>query len=94
LVDLSKTKINDAGLQKIRFLTAARSLNLGECFAVGDLGLAAVADLKELRTLRLFGCHKITDDGFEHLRELTKLTDLHIGYTGVGTTTGSGLSHL
>ena len=90
-INMANTKIDDAGLQQIKWLTSVKSINLHECNEVGDAGLAAIGQMENLEVIQLWECHQISDNGFRYLGGMKKLRSLWFSYTGTERITGSGL---
>ena len=88
-LELSETRVTDAGLAHLRGLTGLSELRL-EDTPVTDAGLAHLRGLTGLTELWLDHT-PVTDAGLEHLKGLTNLTYLHLSHTQI---TGSGLVHL
>ena len=88
-VNLSSTKVTDAGLQHLKGLTKLQSLNLSRN-EVSDAGLEHLKGLTSLQMLYLGGT-KVTDAGLVHLKGLTSLQTLSLSHTKV---TDAGLVHL
>ena len=89
LLNLSETRIGDAGIAHLADLESLRFLLLGET-QVSDQGLASLASHYELQTLRLDST-AITDRGLVHLKQLQELRSLSLNHTAV---TSAGLVHL
>jgi internalin A len=64
-LDLSRTRVTDAGVRHIAHLPL-RSLNLLCCYDVTDQALAMLAPLP-LEELNLVSCRRVTDAGVAHL---------------------------
>jgi Leucine-rich repeat (LRR) protein len=75
-LDLSRTPVTDAGLEKLRGLQELTTLRLNSTKVTG-VGLLELKDLKKLTTLEL-GDTEVTDAGLRALKELKQLTDLQI----------------
>jgi hypothetical protein len=88
-LDLSGTRITDAGLAHLRPLEELATLRLADT-PVGAGGLAPLQDLKKLEDLDLAGT-RVADGGLPHLAGLPKLKVLKLGRTKV---TDAGLVHL
>ena len=88
-VILVKSKITDAGLVHLKYLTKLQNLYLGGS-SVTDAGLVHLKGLTKLQELTL-GETKITDAGLVHLKRLTKLKLLDLAFTKVSD---AGLVHL
>jgi hypothetical protein len=70
-VDLSNTKVTDAGLVHLRGLNNLRHLNLSNT-KVSDAGLDHLRDMTSITSLFLWNT-SVTDAGLVHLQGLTKL---------------------
>ena len=88
-VNLSNTKVTDAGLKELAALKQLTTLNLGVT-QVTDAGLKELAPLKQLTTLYLHDTD-VTDAGLKELTALKNLTTLHLGKTAV---TDAGVKEL
>jgi hypothetical protein len=88
-VDLSNTKVTDAGLKHIKELNQLIVLSLGNT-QVTDAGLKELKGLKQLLLLDLEET-KITDTGLKELKELKTLTWLNLHGTKV---TDAGIKEL
>jgi internalin A len=88
-VNLSYTKVTDAGLKELAALQNLNTLNLRGT-QVTDAGLKELAPLKTLTTLRL-GKTDVTDAGLKELAALKNLTTLGLSETKV---TDVGLKEL
>jgi len=71
-LDLSHSKVTDAGLEHLKGLTRLQTLALSECMKVTDAGLERLKGLTQLQTLVLTRT-QVTDAGLEHLKGLTQL---------------------
>jgi mono/diheme cytochrome c family protein len=80
-LDLSRTRITDAGLKALEKMPNLQHLDLRGT-AVGDAGLHALAPLQDLRTLGLYGT-AVTDAGLPALQRLSGLKRLYVGGTKV-----------
>ena len=80
-LDLSRTRITDAGLKALEKMPNLQHLDLRGT-AVGDAGLDALAPLHNLRTLGLYGT-AVTDAGLPALHRLSGLRRLYVGGTQV-----------
>ncbi len=80
-LDLSQSKVTDAGLTHVARLAELEVLYLGET-RIGDAGLERLAALENLRGLYLQGA-PVTSDGMRHLAGFTKLEWLNVSYTQV-----------
>jgi hypothetical protein len=88
-VDLSRSKVTDAGLECLRDLPEVRALHLdGTC--ITDAGLEQVRALTQLDSLELNDV-PVTDSGLENLEYLSQLRWLKLNNTRV---TDLGLKHL
>jgi hypothetical protein len=88
-LDLSDTKITEAGLKHISGLTKLERLDLPH-IPLGDAGLAHLQGLSQLQALDLRGA-RVTDSGLRHLRGLLQLQTLDLSDTQI---TDDGLVHL
>ncbi len=88
-LDLSYTKITDAGLDHLKGLTSLERLYLRDT-KVTDAGLERLQGLSRLSGLRLGGT-QVTDAGLGHIEKLNKLEELGLNRTQV---TDAGLVHL
>ena len=79
-LNLSGTRITDAGLANLRTLTRLTDLELPKSKDITDAGLGNLAALTELRTLILddSGVH---GEGLKHLQRMTKLSRLSLRNT-------------
>lgn len=75
-LDLSKTKIKNAGLAPVAKLKNLRRLLLSRT-TVGDDALIHVSGLMELEILNLYGTN-VGNDGLEHLKGLSRLKKLYL----------------
>ena len=75
-LDLSGTKVTDAGLKPLADLGKLVRLDLHNS-AVGDAGLAHLKGLANLGYLNLYGT-QVTDAGLAHLTSLKKLGGLYL----------------
>ena len=80
-LDLSRTRVTDAGLKALEKMPNLQHLDLRDT-AVGDAGLDALAPLHDLRTLGLYGT-AVTDAGLPALQRLAGLRRLYVGGTKV-----------
>ncbi len=80
-LDLSRTRVGDAGCKEIGQMVRLVSLDLRQT-AVGNQGVAALATCKELRSLNLFGT-KVGDYGLAALATLKNLEQLYVWQTDV-----------
>ena len=81
-LDLSRTKITDAGLEHLKPLNEVIELRLRYAESVTDNGVAHIKGWKHLERLDLRGT-KITSRVFESLAGLTTLRSLDIAFTRV-----------
>ena len=88
-LDLSNTRITDAGLKQLEVLPRLCSLGLRDT-PVSDDGLKQLKRLKQLRGLDLSNT-RITDAGLKQLEVLRGLVSLNLRHTPV---TDAGLVHL
>jgi serine/threonine protein kinase len=88
-VDLSHTKVLDAGLKGIKELKNLRWLNL-QSTKVTDAGLKEIKELKNLQELDLLHT-EVTDAGLKELKELKSLQTLNLGLNRI---TDAGLKQL
>jgi len=75
-LDLSKTKIKDAGLAPVAKFKNLRRLLLSRT-TVGDDALVHVSGLVKLEILNLYGTN-VSNDGLEHLKDLSQLKKLYL----------------
>jgi uncharacterized membrane protein len=80
-LDLSGTKVDDAGLRGLESASQLRMLRLSET-GVTDAGLDIVAKMNTLESLNLYGT-AITDAGLDKLGSLGKLKHLYLWQTKV-----------
>jgi hypothetical protein len=88
-VDLTQTKVTDAGLVYVEALTRLQSLDVSWA-EVTDAGLVHLRELNKLQLLDLFGT-KVTDAGIRQLKGFAKLQSLGLCATEV---TDAGLEQL
>jgi Leucine-rich repeat (LRR) protein len=88
-VNLSRSKVTDAGLAHLQGLTSLQGLVLDKT-QVTDAGLAHLQGLTSLRGLYLENT-QVTDAGLAHLQGLTSLQELYLNNTQV---TDAGLAEL
>lgn len=88
-IDLSGSKITDAGLEKIAGLSNVSKLNVAETGITGA-GVAHIAGWTSLESLDLMDT-KVDDDALVHLSKLTNLNSLSLSGCPL---TGTGLGHL
>ena len=81
-LDLSYTKITDAGLVHLKGLPNLEELDLVGCYKITDAGLVHLKGLTKLEYLNL-SYTNITDAGLEHLKGLTKLERLGLRETNI-----------
>jgi Leucine-rich repeat (LRR) protein len=89
-LNLSRSKITDAGLRQLKGLTALESLDLMSCRNITDAGMVHLKGMTHLHALNLSGT-QITDAGLVHLKGMTKLQTLALYHTEI---TDAGLLHL
>lgn len=82
LLDLSRTRVTDRGLETLGRIRALCWLYLGHLNLTDD-GIAQLAELTELQALHLAHT-KVTGTGFRHLRKLQKLAWLDLSGAPVG----------
>ena len=80
-LDLSGTRLDDAGASRLAALKRLRCLNLGHT-RVTDAGLVHLAGLDQLEKLYPDGC-RVTGRGLENLMGLTRLHTLDLSGTDV-----------
>ncbi len=80
-VDLTATKVTDAGLVHLKGFTDLQPLHLSYT-TVTDAGLVHLKGLTNLQTLRLYNT-EVSDAGLVHLKGLTKLQTLDLRETKV-----------
>jgi Zn-dependent protease len=88
-LDVSRTRITDAGLHHLSVLTGLRRLSL-EDTRIGDAGLRHLAGLVRLEELSLAGT-RVTDAGLGHLEGMQSLESLSLSRTAV---TDAGIASL
>ena len=88
-LDLSNTKVTDAGLKRLASLTELTQLELRKT-KITDTGLEHLRRLPRLQWLQLQGT-RITDVGLEQLTQLSTLLGLYLDGTAI---TDAGLKHL
>jgi internalin A len=88
-VNLSQTKVTDAGLKELREFKSLRTLDLAYT-QVTDAGLKELKELKSLQSLSLENT-QVTDAGLKELKELKNLQLLDIQRTQI---TDTGLKEL
>jgi uncharacterized protein YjbI with pentapeptide repeats len=88
-LDLSYTKVTDAGLDHLKGMVNLEKLYLRD-IQVTDAGLERLQGLPNLSALRLGGT-QVTDAGLQHLKGLEKLEELDLNRTRVSD---AGLRHL
>ena len=89
VVELSETRVSDAGLAQLEGLTALEALHLYET-PVSDAGLSQLTGLTALEELSLDGT-QVSDAGLANLKGLRALAALSLSDTQVSD---AGLSHL
>jgi Leucine-rich repeat (LRR) protein len=89
-LDLSHTRITDAGIELLKDLPAVRELSLYYAEYVNGDGLAHLRGWKQLEVLNLRGT-RVTSKVFEHLARLTALRSLDIAFTEIDD---EGFQHL
>lgn len=90
LLDLTESKITDAGLEFIPTIPRLERLYLTSVIRVTDTGLKFVAKSQSLKELCLLDT-SVSDEGLRHLKELKSLEKLRIGSWYMS---GAGLAHL
>jgi hypothetical protein len=88
-IDLSWTKITDAGLARLKEHKGLQSIYL-DGTKITDAGLAQLKELKDLQTLYLNGT-RVTDAGLVNLEQFKGLQVLYLGGLQI---TDAGLAHL
>jgi hypothetical protein len=88
-LDLHRTKVTDADLERLQVLTRLRSLNLGGT-GITDAGMKSVGGLVALQTL-LLNETRVGDAVMQQLQHLTELRELSLFHTRV---TDDGLAAL
>lgn len=88
-LQLSGTKVSEAGLKHLQGLPQLRSLDLSGN-RVTDAGLEHLRGLTNLASLSLIRT-KVTDKGLQHLQELPNLRQLYLWGTEM---TDTGLEHI
>jgi hypothetical protein len=88
-LDLSESKITDAGLRELADATNIHSLKLGGT-RITDEGLATIATMTELVELSLSNT-RVTDSGLARIQPLKKLRFLYLTHTPI---TDAGLVRL
>ena len=81
-LDLSKTKVTNAGLVHLRGLAQLENLDLTADRQISDAGLTNLSGLVRLRSLRL-GATNVGDGGIDRLKGLRSLRLLDVGQTNV-----------
>ena len=89
-LDLSRTKITDFGLERLKPLTSLRELSLYYAEYITEDGIAHLKGWKDLEVLNLRGT-RVTSKVFEHLASLTNLRVLDLGFTQIDD---DGFEHL
>ena len=80
-LNLSKSKVSDAGLELLTKFTNLKRLHL-ENTGIGDVGLAHLKSLPNLEYLNLYGTN-ISDAGLQELTDLKKLKKIYLWRTKV-----------
>jgi hypothetical protein len=88
-LDLSRTKVSDAGLKSLSMAARLVRLDL-HATAVTDAGLGSLKEAKELRSLNLYGT-AVSDAGLAELEGMSALEDLYLRDTKV---TEAGIAKL
>ena len=70
-------KITDDGVEKLRFLSKLREVNLSSCDITND-AIPFLKHLSHLEKLDLTYCHRITDAGMKAISDLKRLTYLDL----------------
>src|SRR5437867_2627513 len=81
-LNLSHTKVTDAGLEHLKPLQNVTDLNCYYAEYITDTGIAHLKGWKKLEHLNLRGT-KVTSRVFEHLAQLTGLKSLDVAFTEV-----------
>jgi WD40 repeat protein/Leucine-rich repeat (LRR) protein len=90
-IDLdSNSKVDDAGLARMKGLAHLKGLSLQNNWKVSDAGLAHLTGLTNLASLNMHGT-SVSNPGLTHLKGLTSLAELDLAQTQV---TDAGLAHL
>jgi hypothetical protein len=89
LLDLSESKVSDAGIRELKDATNIHSLKV-DGTVITDEGLATIASMTELVELSLSNT-RVTDSGLRRLKGLQKLRFLYLTHTPI---TDEGLIHL
>lgn len=93
VLNLSRTRVTNAGVSGLSGLTKLHTLALAGC-RVTDAGLASLAGLHALTELDLSYCGNVTDTVMKHLRHLPELKVLNLAYTAFGDGHASMFSEL
>lgn len=89
-LDLSETKVTDAGLRHLRGLKNVRDVSLYYAEYFTDDGLANLKGWTELERLNLRGS-RVTSKAMEHIAHLKNLRELDLGFTEIND---EGFEHL
>jgi len=89
LLDLSRTRISDAGLDAVAKMPKLTRLELQET-NIGDAGLQQIVKLPALEVLNIYDTH-VTDKGLAGLTTMAKLQRVYVGRTRV---TATGIQNL
>ena len=81
-LDLSHTRVTDAGLEQLKSLESVVELNCYYAERLTEDGIAHLRSWKYLERLSLRGT-KVTSEVFEHLAHLTSLRSLDLGFTQI-----------
>jgi len=81
-LDLSHTRVTDAGLEQLKSLENVVELNCYYAERLTEDGIAHLRGWKHLERLSLRGT-KVTSEVFEHLAHLTSLRSLDLGFTQI-----------
>ena len=82
VVDLSDSKLTDAGVQALASLTGLQELRLRSCSNITDAGVQALAALSGLKCLDLSDS-KLTEAGVQALAALTSLQRLDLSFCDI-----------
>ena len=88
-LDLARTKVGDAGCERIAAMPRLTALDLRQS-AVGNKGVQALAACTELRSLNLFGT-RTGDYGVAALAALQRLEHVYLWQTDVSTSAAARL---
>jgi Leucine Rich Repeat (LRR) protein len=91
LLDLSGTRISDAGLEGLAGVRNLERLIIGTTDKITDAGLVHLKDLPKLIEVNLWGNNNITDAGIEHLSHNRSLKVLMFSKVAL---TDKGAAHL